>query len=121
MPSTTRTLGLVLILLGLVSYFGTGRISVTALIPAFFGAVFVILALVARNEAARKHAMHGAVALALLGLLGTLGRVIPALLAGQLARVAVLAQLAMSLLLAGYIFLGVQSFRQARRARLAKS
>ena len=41
MPSTTRTVGIVLILLGLVSYFGTGRISVTALIPAFFGAVFV--------------------------------------------------------------------------------
>ncbi len=120
MSSTTRTLGLVLILLGLVSYFGTGRTSVTALIPAFFGAVFVILALVARNEAARKHAMHAAVALALLGLLGTVGRLIPALTAGEFGRAAVLAQLAMSILLAAYVFLGVQSFRQARRARLAR-
>ena len=120
MPSTTRTLGLVLILLGLISYFGTGRVSVTALIPAFFGAVFVILALVARSEAARKHAMHAAVALALVGLLGTLARLVPAIAAGQLTRPAVLAQLVMSVLLIGYIALGVNSFKAARRARLAR-
>ncbi len=120
MPSTTRTLGLVLILLGLISYFGTGRVSMTALIPAFFGAVFVILALVARSETARKHAMHAAVALALMGLLGTLARVVPAVADGQLTRPAVLAQLVMSVLLIGYIALGVKSFKAARRARLAR-
>jgi hypothetical protein len=117
MPSTTRLVGLILMVLGMASYFGTGRTSVTALIPAFFGAVFVILALVARQEAARKHAMHAAVALALVGLLGTLGRLIPALAAGQLGRPAVLAQLAMSVLLAGYVALGVKSFINARRSR----
>ncbi len=120
MASTTRTFGIVLILLGLASYILTGRTSVTALIPAFFGAIFVILALVAKNEAARKHAMHAAVALALLGLLGTLGRLVPAIGAGNLTRPAVLAQLAMSVLLAVYIALGVKSFREARRARLAR-
>ena len=120
MPSTTRTLGLILILLGLVGYFGTGRTSVTALIPAFFGAVFVILALVARSEAARKHAMHAAVMLALIGLIGALVRVVPAVLAGQVARPAVLAQIVMSVLLSGYIALGVRSFKEARRARLAR-
>ncbi|HKY21064.1 MAG TPA: hypothetical protein VJM31_07585 [Vicinamibacterales bacterium] len=120
MPSTTRTLGIVLILLGLIGYFGTGRVSVTALIPAFFGAVFIILALVARSEPARKHAMHGAVMLALIGLVGALVRLVPAMLAGQLARPAVLSQLVMSVLLAGYIALGVKSFKAARRARLAR-
>ena len=120
MPTTTRTLGIILILLGLIGYFGTGRTSVTALIPAFFGAVFIILALVARMEAARKHAMHVAVALALLALIGTLVRLIPAIGAGELARPAVLAQLVMSLLLVGYIALGVKSFKDARRARLAR-
>jgi hypothetical protein len=121
MPSTTRTLGIVLILLGLFSYFGTGRTSVTALIPAFFGAVFIILAMVARNESARKHAMHAAVALALLGLLGTLARLLPAIGAGPLTRPAVLSQLVMSVLLIGYIALGVKSFRAARRARLGRA
>ena len=120
MPSTTRTLGLVLILLGLISYFGTGRTSATALIPAFFGAVFIILALVARSESARKHAMHAAVSLALIGLVGTLVRLVPAIVAGQLARPAVLAQLVMSVLLTGYIVLGVKSFKAARRARLVR-
>ena len=120
MSSTTRSFGIILILLGLASYVLTGRTSVTALIPAIFGAVFVILALVARNESARKHAMHAAVAIALIGLLATLGRLVPALTDGQLARPAVLAQLAMSLLLAVYIALGVKSFKEARRARLAR-
>ena len=120
MASTTRSFGIVLILLGLASYLLTGRTSVTALIPAFFGAVFVILALVARNEAARKHAMHAAVALALIGLLATLARVVPALAGGNLARPAVLAQLAMVVLLGVYIALGVKSFKEARRARLAR-
>ena len=120
MVSTTRTFGIVLILLGVASYILTGRTSVTALIPAFFGAVFVILALIGRSESARKHAMHAAVALALLALLGTLGRVIPALVRGELARPAVLAQLVMSVILVSYIALGVKSFKEARRARLAR-
>jgi uncharacterized membrane protein len=120
MASTTRSFGIVLILLGLAGYLLTGRTSVTALIPAFFGAVFVILALVARNEAARKHAMHAAVALALIGLLATLARVVPALAGGNLTRPAVLAQLAMTVLLGVYIALGVKSFKEARRARLAR-
>jgi hypothetical protein len=120
MASTTRTFGLILILLGAASYILTGRTSVTALIPAFFGAIFVVLALVARSDAARKHAMHAAVALALLGLLGTLGRLVPAILAGNLMRPAVLAQLVMSVLLGIYIALGMKSFKDARRARLAR-
>ena len=119
MASTTRTFGLILIVLGLASYFLTGRASITALIPAFFGAVFVILALVARNEAARKHAMHAAVALGLLGFLGTL-RVVPLVMRGELLRPAVLAQLAMMILMAIYVALGVRSFKAARRARLAQ-
>ena len=120
MASTTRTFGIVLILLGVLSYILTGRTSLTALIPAIFGAVFVILALVARSDAARKHAMHAAVVVALLGLLATLGRMVPAIAAGNLMRPAVLAQLAMSVLLAIYIALGVKSFKEARRARLAR-
>jgi hypothetical protein len=120
MPATTRTVGLLLIVLGLASYFLTGRTSITALIPAFFGAVFVILALVARNERARKHAMHAAVALALLGALASLGRVVPAVVAGQLSRPAVVAQLVMAGVLAVYVALGVKSFRDARRVRAAR-
>ena len=117
MPATTRLVGFVLIALGLIGYFASGRASVTALIPAFFGAIFLILALVARGESARKHAMHAAVALALVGLLGVLPRLIPALTAGDVGRPAVLSQLAMTIVLAVYVALGVKSFIDARARR----
>jgi len=120
MPSTTRLFGLILIVLGVASYVLTDRTSVTALIPAFFGAVLVICALVARNEAARKHAMHAAVAVGLLGALAALGRGVPAALAGDATRPAVLSQLAMGVLLLIYVALGVQSFIAARKARMGR-
>jgi len=117
MPSTTRLFGLVLIVLGVASYTLTGRASVTALIPAFFGAVLVICALIARNESARKHAMHAAVAVALVGALASLARGVPAALAGDAMRAAVLVQLVMGVVLLVYVALGVQSFIAARKAR----
>jgi hypothetical protein len=109
--------GLILILIGIGSYLLTGRTSVTALIPAFFGIVFVALAYLARNEAARKHAMHAAVALALVGTLASLARAIPAAANGQLTRPAVLAQIITASIMGIYVVLGVQSFIAARRAR----
>jgi hypothetical protein len=119
-PATTRYFGLILIVLGVASYVLTGRTSVTALIPALFGAVLVICALVARNEAARKHAMHAAVAVGLIGALAALGRGVPAALDGGATRPAVLSQLVMGVLLLIYVALGVQSFIAARKARMGR-
>ncbi|MBT8486832.1 MAG: hypothetical protein HKO59_01175 [Phycisphaerales bacterium] len=73
MTRLTLALAVVLIGLGLYAYFvlsGDTR-SVTALIPAFFGVAFGVAGLVGLRPAARKHAMHAAAALAVLGLLGT--------------------------------------------------
>lgn len=117
MTVTTRTFGLLLIALGVGSYLGTGRTSITALIPAFFGAALVVCAMAARKESARKHAMHAAVALGLIGAIASLARAIPAAMSGGASRPAVLAQLAMGALLIVYVALGVQSFIAARRAR----
>ena len=47
-----------------------GGISVTALIPAFFGLPLVVLGFLARSESIRRHAMHAAAALALVGWAG---------------------------------------------------
>ena len=122
MPGTTRLFGLILIVLGVASYQLTGRSSLTAMIPAFFGVVLVVCAMIARSsEAARKHAMHAAVAVGLIGALAALGRGVPAALGGDAARPAVMSQLAMGVLLLVYVALGVQSFIAARRARLGKS
>jgi hypothetical protein len=120
MPTTTRYFGLILIVLGVASYVLTGQTSLTAMIPAFFGAVLVLCALVARKESARKHAMHAAVAVGLLGGLAALGRGIPAALSGGATRPAVLSQLVMGVLLLIYVALGVQSFIAARKARLGR-
>ena len=120
MPNTTRLFGLLLIVLGVASWVTTGRTSVTALIPAFFGAVMVVCALVARTESLRKHAMHAAVAVALIGALASLARAIPAVIDGGGSRPAVISQVAMAVLLLVYVYLGVQSFIAARKARLGR-
>ena len=120
MPGTTRLFGLILIALGVVSYTLTGRTSLTAMIPAFFGAAFLVCAMVARTESRRKHAMHAAVAVGLIGALAALGRGVPAAITGDPTRPAVLAQLAMGVLLVIYVALGVQSFLAARKARMGR-
>jgi hypothetical protein len=121
MPGTTRLFGLILIVLGVASYQLTGRTSLTAMIPAYFGVVLLVCAIIARkSESARRHAMHAAVAVGLLGALAALGRGVPAALGGDLTRPAVLSQLAMGILLLIYVALGVQSFIAARKARLGR-
>ena len=120
MPATTRLFGLLLIVFGVASYTTTGRTSVTALIPAFFGAVLVICALIARKESTRKHAMHAAVAVGLIGAIASLARGVPAALAGDASRPAVISQLVTGVLLLVYVALGVQSFIAARKARLGR-
>jgi hypothetical protein len=120
MPGTTRLFGLLLIVFGIATYVVTERTSITALIPAFFGAVLVICALIARNEALRKHAMHAAVAVGLIGAIASLARGVPAALAGGASRPAVISQLAMGVMLLIYVALGVQSFMAARRARTGR-
>lgn len=120
MPATTRLFGLLLIVFGVASYVTTGRTSITAMIPAFFGAALVICALIARKESARKHAMHAAVAIGLLGAVASLARGIPAAISGDASRPAVVSQLAMGALLVVYVALGVRSFIAARKARMGR-
>ena len=117
MPFVTRLVGFFLVLLGIVGYVATGRTSITAMIPAFFGAIFLIIALVARKPDARRHAMHATVALALVGALAVIPRIVSGISAGNLARPAVLSQIAMAIALVIYVALGVRSFIEARKAR----
>ncbi|MEW6074658.1 MAG: hypothetical protein AB1726_18950 [Planctomycetota bacterium] len=121
MARISIVLGIVLSLLGAGGYLGTGRESVTALIPAFFGIPLVLLGWAGLAERRLKAAMHLATVLALLGLLGS-ARGLPGawrlLAGGQVARpAAALAQTAMALLCALFLVLAVRSFVAARRAR----
>ena len=124
MAKITIGLGLVLIILGLGSYFGTGRESVTALIPAFFGLPLLLLGLVALKERMRTIAMIIAFVIGLLGFAGTVSGLmkLPLLLTGgELDRPAAVAvQAAMAIVCFVFVLLCVWSFIKARRASAAQ-
>jgi hypothetical protein len=58
MSTVTVAFGAIMLILGIASYFGTGSVSLTALIPAAFGLLLLILGVIARDPGKRKHAMH---------------------------------------------------------------
>jgi len=115
----TIAFGVLLILIGVAGYIATGSSHTTALIPAFLGLPILILGVLALNENRRKHAMHGAVALALICCLGSARGLaqLPALLSGgAVARpAAVIEQAVTAVLCALFIVACVRSFVAARR------
>ena len=124
MAKITIGLGLVLIALGFGGYFGTDRESWTALIPAFLGLPLLILGCVALKEHMRRHAMHVAGVIALVGFAGTVRGLmkLPVLLTGgELARpAAVPLQAAVAILCLIFVLLCIWSFIKARRAGTAQ-
>lgn len=119
MAITAIYCGILLILVGVVGYvYGmtTGHASPTALIPAAFGLLLLVLGFIARaKESLRKHIMHVAV------LVGLIGFLIPAIrLLMNYATISVnaafLSQLAMSLICLIFVVLCVKSFIDARRS-----
>ena len=109
-----------MILLGVISYaygLSTGHASPTALIPAAFGLLFVILGVMSRaREDLRKHLMHAAATLGLIGFLIPAVRLL--MKVGDLTmNAAVLSQLAMAVICLIFVVLAVKSFIEARRAR----
>ncbi len=74
MPLVSIIFGLILVALGLEGYTNTLNLfqvkelhAGTSLIPAGFGAVLVLCGLIAMNPGLRKHAMHVAAMVALIG------------------------------------------------------
>jgi len=121
MAKVTIGFGVVLILVGIVSYLVTQGASVTALIPSAFGILLAILGAVALKENLRKHAMHGAAAVGLIGFLGTASGLVTlfSMISGtEVDRPeAAIARSVMALVCASFVALTVRSFIEARRAR----
>lgn len=104
--------GILLILLGISSYVGTGMTSLTALIPAFFGVAIFILGLFVRLDKGSKNTpLFGAVFLAILGFLGSVRGLIDLytmLTGGEVARpTATVAQAVMTGLCVLFVVLAV--------------
>ena len=120
MPSTSILCGGLLILIGIIGYvYGmmNGNASVTALIPAFFGIVLALLGFFAQSkENLRKHLMHVAVIVGLLGFIIPAVRIISKFSTMTMSA-AFLSQLAMSLVCLVFVILCVKSFIDARRSR----
>ena len=122
MARTTIVFGLVLIALGIAGYVGTAAVSITALIPAIFGAALAILGWLALNERYRKHAIHLAAAMAIVGFLGAVPGLIGLwdLISGAEVQrpAAVVSQSVMAVVMGFFVGLCVKSFIDARRARI---
>ncbi len=120
MPHNTRLFGIVLTLIGIIGYLFSGMASITALIPAIFGIIFILLGRLAEKESMRKHVMHVAVLLALVGLIGTATGIVDffSWMGGNLEvnAMAAVVRTLMALLCIGYIVLAIKSFVDARRS-----
>ena len=114
-------LGIILIALGLISYFGISSESITALIPTFLGIPILILGYLALNEKYLKHAMHGALVLVILGFGGTVGGLIKffRMLGGEVFErsSAITVQAIMALLCLIFLIFAIKSFIDARRGK----
>jgi hypothetical protein len=134
---TTIIFGVVLTIQGVVGYSlaaaqspegFSGTKNMTGLIPAGFGVILIVAGVMARSESRRKHAMHGAV------LVGLIGCILPAVMAvpklpkliseghvsradGSDATLAVVMQIVMAVICAVFVGLCVNSFVQARLLR----
>ncbi len=122
MPKLSISVGIILIVLGLTSYVATGAASATALIPSFFGIVFALLGLLGqKSEGMRKHAMHAALLLAILGLGGSFGGLISMIgaIGGEMPDrpAAAIGQSFMAVVCIAFLAAGIKSFINARKER----
>ena len=123
MSKTAIFFGVALILVGVIGYVASNFVSVTALIPAFIGIIIALMGLIAQSkENLRMHAMHVAVLIGLLGLIGTSVRWIPSLISsvsnGTVKSPIAFTSLTLTALLClVFVILCVKSFIDARRNR----
>ena len=124
MAKVSIVFAVLLIALGLGSYFGTGSQHPTALIPTWFGLALGLFGLLAMSPdpGRRKLYMHINVTIGLLGFLGAAGRALTSYGHARSEgvepdKIAIYAQLTMAGLLLIYVLMCVRSFIEARRAR----
>lgn len=111
--------GFVLVVVGVVGYIGSGAESLTALLPAVIGVVLAVAGFLAADERRRMMAMHIAALVALLGIIGSVPRLISSLGDDDPSGWAVASLSVTTVVLVVFLALAVRSFIAARRARTA--
>jgi len=120
MADTSIVFGLLLAILGVYGFFTTHMEHPTSLIPTAVGVILAILGAVARKEAYRKHAMHAAAVVGVLGFLAGAGRFFFTLFTtGDVATTAGMSTATMAVLCGVFVALCVKSFMEVRRRRKA--
>ncbi|MBD3224885.1 MAG: hypothetical protein GF313_09155 [Caldithrix sp.] len=111
---------IILILLGVIGYLVTGAESITALIPSFFGAIVLIIALIGLNEKWYKHTIHIITLLALVAVIATFSGITDTfqLMGGaDIQRpAAAVSKALMAVFSLIFLILAIRSFIQARRS-----
>jgi hypothetical protein len=129
MPVKALICGSLLIFIGVNAFMNgtpnpeTGEVSKTALIPAYFGGALAMMGALGFVEGLRKHVMHLAAMVGLLGFFGGFAPIIRALANGKeldFTAPAIRNGLMMTVICAAFVYLCVMSFREARKARQAK-
>jgi hypothetical protein len=124
MAIVTLVVGGLLSLLGILGYVLSDSRSLTALIPLGFGVLLEACGALALRPEFKKHAMHGASVLALLGIGGSVSgfvKFVQMLGGADVARpFAVRIQGAMFLIMLVFLGLCIRSFIQARIRREAE-
>jgi len=119
MTVLAKGIGILLTLLGIVGYLLTGGGSITALIPAFFGVILFFLGYAGKSEARRKHLMHAAALLTLIGFVASVRGIFTLLSLATGAEAArpeaAIAQSIMALLCLVFLVFAVRSFVRARK------
>jgi len=112
MPTLAKVIGILLTLLGIIAYLGSGMASLTAMIPAIIGVPLFLLGAAAQNEQWRKHTMHAAAVLSLIGLAGAVMRLIAS--TGGASTLALVSLITMAVLCLAFLLFAVRSFIKAR-------
>jgi len=120
MPNTAILFGRLLIVLGVIGYgytmFYTEKPALTSLIPAIFGLILMILGHLANaKESLRKHLMHAAVIVGLIGFAVPLVQIIRGISNFSFDFKAFLL-ISMTVLCLSFVILCINSFISARKA-----
>lgn len=123
MAKVTLVFAVLLVVLGLAGYLGTGSLHPTALIPAWIGLALGLggFLAISPNERRRKLFMHLNVTIALLGFIGSTveairGYVHASSLGLPPDEIALASKVTLAGLLLIYVILCVRSFIAARRS-----